>query len=318
MSRLPFIAVLSILVSALAMSDSARGQAEQPVAAPSGLGSDVPNEVVGVGVDQKPGSELPLSVSVTDSYGHTQRLAHYFESGRPVLVTLNYSSCPMLCSLQLNQLVGTLNELDLKIGEDFDLLTLSIDPNETTDIVRETKKKYIQQLRNQPTAESGWHFVTAKQKAITEVTDALGFRYRYDKLTKEFYHPAMLAFVTPEGVVSSYSLDVAFPKDQMTYSIIDASDGKVGSVVDQFLMLCFRYDSERNKYVADAWNIMRLGGAFTVCLILVTLTPFWLGRKASLADANSVPLEDEAGIGGGEDGPAKAQPDSSEDDSSLS
>ena len=240
---------------------------------------EIPAEVTGVGVDQKPGAPLPLDVKLTDSQGRSLRLQPIFGGERPVLVTLNYSDCPMLCSVQLNQLVATLDQLDLQIGRDFDLFTLSIDPKETTEKISQTKAKYIDLLPNQSGARSNWVFATSNQEGISKITDALGFRYKYDKLTKEYYHPAMLAFVSPNGVVSSYSMDVAFPANQMRLAIIDASEGKVGSVVDQFLMLCFRYDSERNRYVASAWKIMRLGGMVTIGVILALVGPFWFGSR---------------------------------------
>ncbi len=270
------------------------------------LNDGVPSEVQGVGVEQKPGSQLPLATKVVDANGRDLRLGHFFNSDRPVLVTLNYSDCPMLCSLQLNQLVKTLDDLELRIGTDFDLLTLSIDPAETTRKAKETKDKYVAMLPNQPGAAAGWHFVTASQPEITAVTDALGFNYRYDRVSKEYYHPAMLAFVSPKGVVTRYSLDVAFPERQMRLAIVDASDGKVGSVVDQFIMLCFRYDSERNRYVASAWKIMRLGGFATVAILVVTLTPFWLGRKRNVTAVDA----DEEGVGTAPDPAAKVDQNS--------
>lgn len=243
------------------------------------LNDEVPKEVQGVGVDQNLGSNLPMEVAVVDSSGRQVRLGQLFQGERPVLVTLNYSDCPLLCSVQLNQLVQSLDQLELKIGEDFDLLTLSIDPNEPTQKISQTKDKYIALLPNQPGAAANWHFVTSDQNGIEKVTDALGFRYRYDELTKEYYHPAMLAFVSPGGVITRYSLDVAFPANQMNMAIIEASEGRVGSIVDQFLMLCFRYDAERNRYVASAWKIMRLGGMATVGFILVMVGPFWFGAR---------------------------------------
>jgi protein SCO1/2 len=258
------------------------------------LNDGVPSEVEGVGVDQKPGEQIPLKTLVVDSQGRKVRLGDYFKGEKPVLFTLNYSSCPMLCSVQLNQLVNTLDELDLKIGQDFDLITLSIDPRETTQTIRETKQKYVELLPNQPTADLGWHFVTASTDEIRAMTDALGFRYKYDEFSGEYYHPAMLAFLSPQGVITRYSLDVAFPEKQMRMAIVDASEGKVGSVVDQFLMLCFRYDAERNRYVASAWKIMRLGGAVTVVGLLALLVPFWVGRwrpRAAGADGGDAVVD---------------------------
>lgn len=268
------------------------------------LNEDVPAEVQGVGVDQKPGEQLPLNTLVVDSRGRKVRLGDYFGGSKPVLFTLNYSSCPMLCSVQLNQLVSTLDEMDLKIGQDFDMITLSIDPRETTETIRETKAKYIALLPNQKTADAGWHFVTCDTDGIREVADSLGFRYKYDEFSGEYYHPAMLAFLSPEGVITRYSLDVSFPKEQMRMAIVDASAGKVGSVVDQFLMLCFRYDAERNRYVASAWKIMRIGGLATLVILVATLTPFWLGRKReplSLEAAESLAVEPADGVGTGDE-----------------
>jgi protein SCO1 len=270
-----------------------------PARANAQLNNGIPKEVEDVGVVQRLGEKLPLEVLVIDSRGRKQRLGDFFGGKMPVLLTLNYSDCPMLCSLQLNQLVMTLDAMDLKIGRDFGLVTLSIDPKETTEKIRATKQKYIEMLPNQRDASGGWHFVTASQATITSVTDAVGFKYRYDEFSKEYYHPAMLAFVSPEGVITRYSLDVTFPEDQMRMALVEASDGKVGSVVDQFLMLCFQYDAERNRYVASAWKLMRLGGLVTVGLLLATLTPFWIGRsragtkQASLATDNVATALDE-------------------------
>lgn len=248
----------------------------------------LPKEVEGVGIDQKPGETLPLDMRVTDTEGQVGALAGYFDGRRPVLLTLNYSNCPMLCSLQLNQLIGSLDQLDLEIGKEFQIVTVSIDPKETTEKARETKSKYISLLQKQPNAAMGWHFLTANEEEIGRLTAAVGFRYRYDKVSKEYYHPAMLAFITPNGVISRYSLDVAFPPDQVRLAIVESSEGKVGSIVDQFMLLCFQYDAERNRYVASAWKLMRLGALTTVGILLATLTPYWIGRRrGAVADPSA-------------------------------
>jgi len=265
------------------------------------LNNGLPKEVEGVGVDQKLGDKLPLNVLVTDSTGRKQRLGDVVRGNVPYVFTLNYSDCPMLCSVQLGELVKTLDKLDLKIGKDFELVTLSIDPRESTSKIRETKQKYIELLPNQKQASTGWHFVTGSQDSISQVTEALGFRYRYDKLSKEYYHAAMLAFISPEGVITRYSLDVAFPEDQMKLALVEAGEGAVGGAVDQFLLLCFQYDANRNRYVASAWKLMRMGGLITVGLLLATLTPFWFGRRRAASNA----MESQVAAGG--DG-AKSDP----------
>lgn len=293
MRRKPIGFMILIFLFALAVQGSADAQ----------LNNGVPKEVEDVGVDQKLGSELPLSVLVTDSLGRKQRLGDVVKGNLPYVFTLNYSDCPMLCSVQLGELVKTLDQLELKIGRDFELVTLSIDPKESTSKIRETKQKYVELLPNQASASTGWHFVTGSQDSIKQITDSMGFRYRYDKLSKEYYHPAMLAFISPEGVVTRYSLDVSFPEDQMKMAIVEAGKGTVGSAVDQFLLLCFQYDANRNRYVASAWKLMRMGAIITVGLLLATLTPFWFGRRRASADAGS----SQVAAGGDAAGPDSGQ-----------
>jgi protein SCO1 len=240
-----------------------------------------PKEVAEVTVDQRLGEQLPLDVMLTDSLGRDVKSGYYFDSRRPVLVSLNYSDCPVLCNVQLNALVESLNKLDLAIGGDFQILTVSINPKESTERIRETKSKYVQMLPNQPGAAAGWHFCTARETSIRKLADALGFRYQYDAKTGEYFHPAMLAFVSPDGVISRYSLDVSFPPDQIKLALLDASKGTIGSPVDQFIMWCFSYDPDRGSYVLVAWRLMRLGAALTVAIMLILLVPYWIGRRRS-------------------------------------
>lgn len=242
-----------------------------------------PKEVEDVTVEQKLGGQIPLDLPLVDSLGRSVKSGYYFDSRRPVLVTLNYSDCPVLCNVQLNALVESLNKLDLKIGDDFQLLTVSINPKESTERIRETKDKYVKMLPKQSGADSGWHFCTSRESVIRKLADSLGFRYRYDAKTGEYFHPAMLAFVSPDGVITRYSLDVAFPPDQIKLALLDASKGTIGSPVDQFILWCFSYDSARGSYVLVAWRVMRLAAAFTVFVLLFTLVPYWIGKRRSNA-----------------------------------
>jgi protein SCO1 len=262
-----------ILLVVVCVADTALGQ----------LNDRIPKQVEEVTIDQKLGESIPLDVMLTDSHGKATKSVFYFDGKRPVLLTLNYSDCPVLCNVQLNALVETLNQLNLRLGKDFQILTVSIDPKESTERVRQTKQRYVELLDQQPGAAEGWHFCTARESSIKRLADAVGFRYTYDKQTGEYYHPAMLAFVSPDGVISRYSLDVAFPPEQTKLALIDASNGTIGSPVDQFIMWCFSYDPDRGSYVLAAWRLMRLGAATTVAILLATLLPYWIGRKRSAA-----------------------------------
>ena len=251
------------------------------------LNNSVPREVQDVTVDQNLGGQVPKTLSLVDSLGRKVKSARYFDGEIPTIVTLNYSDCPMLCSVQLNALTESLDELDLKLGEDFRVLTVSIDPKEPTRKIRETKQRYVGLLQNQPQADEGWAFCTASQAVITKLTDVLGFRYTYDEATGEYYHAAMLAFVSPDGVITRYSLAVDFPPDQLKLALVEAGDGQVGGAVDQFILWCYSFDPNKNSYVPQAWRIMRLGGALTVVLMLLVLTPYWIGRKRHPRDGRS-------------------------------
>lgn len=270
--------MFAFLSLAIGVSGVARGQ----------LNDRVPRQVEEVTVDQRLGDAVPLDILLVDSNGQQTKTGHYFDGTRPVLLTLNYSDCPVLCNVQLNALVETLNSLSLRIGRDFQILTVSIDPKEKTERIRQTKAKYVEMLDQQPGAKSGWHFCTARESSIKRLADSVGFRYTYDAKTGEYYHPAMLAFVSPDGVISRYSLDVAFPPDQTKLALIDAGNGKIGTAVDQFIMWCFSYDPDRGSYVLVAWRLMRLGAAMTVIVLLATLVPYWIGRKRAARNATTV------------------------------
>lgn len=245
------------------------------------LNDGVPREVENVTVEQNLGESLPMDLDLTDSDGNRVAVSDFFDGDRPVIVTLNYSNCPMLCNVQLNALTESLQELDLRIGDDFQILTLSIDPHEPPERIAQTKRSYVERLDSQPSAAEGWAFCTATEPVIAEFADAIGFRFTYDEASGEYYHPAMLAFVSPQGVISRYSLEVHFPPDQVKMALVEAGEGKVGGAVDQFLLWCYTYDPDRNSYVPQAWKLMRLGGAITIAGMLACLLPYWVGRKRS-------------------------------------
>jgi protein SCO1/2 len=243
------------------------------------LNNTIPFEQRGVTVEQKLGEVVPLNLPLKDTNGNAVKTGYFIDGKKPTILTLNYSNCPMLCNVQLNRLCQSLNKLDLQIGRDFNLLTVSIDPTESTERIRETKQKYVDDLPNQPGAADGWEFCTARQPIITALAKAVGFKYKYDRANQQYNHPAMLCYISPDGVISRYSLDINFPPEQMKLALVDAGNGTVGSKVDQFILWCYSYDPDSNSYTPMAWRIMRVGGAATIGLMLACLAPFWIGRK---------------------------------------
>lgn len=290
--------VRNLLIVAVASLFSLCAHTESVARDTARLGGDVsvngnlPPEAQGITVIQNLGDSIPTDLPLTDSQGRPIQTGYIFNGKLPTIVTLNYSDCPMLCSVQLNKLTQALNELDLQINQDFQILTVSIDPQETTRRAADTKERYLLNLSNQPGAEQGWTFATAKQPIITKLADKLGFKYRYDAATKQYNHPAMLAFVSPQGVITRYSLSIDFPPDQLKLALVEAGQGNVGSAVDQFILWCYSYDPQSNSYTPHAWRIMRLCGLGFVGLLLATLVPYWAGRKGGiLAPATHPPAE---------------------------
>ena len=249
------------------------------------IDGSLPPERQGVDVKQNLGDEVPGNLEMLDSEGQLFLSGQLFDGKTPTIITLNYSNCPVLCSTQLNRLVLALNDLELKVGQDFKLLTLSIDPKESTERSASTKARYVDAVRNQPGTADGWTFATAKQPVITKMADALGFQYKYDPVIKQYNHPAMLAFVSPDGVITRYSLSLDFPSDQLKLALVEAGEGTVGNVVDQFILWCYSYDATSNSYTPVAWRIMRLGGLGFLCVLLIVLTPYWLGTRGKTKPA---------------------------------
>ncbi len=283
------IITLAIIGSLCAVAQDQVRSGSDPI-----LNNELPIERQGVTVDQRLGERVPTNLPLKDSTGREVKTGYYIDGEKPTIITLNYSDCPMLCNIQLNELVQSPSELDLQIGTDFRILTVSIDPKESTRRVAETKQKYLEALKNQPGAAEGWAFCTASQSVITRIADAVGFRYKYDARIGQYNHPAMLAYLSPEGVISRYSLNLNTPAQQLRLALIDAGEGTVGSPVDQFIFWCYSYDPQNNSYAPAARKLMKLGGVAMVGIMLACLTPYWIGRKrngSSADDPNHLPMD---------------------------
>lgn len=223
-------------------------------------------------------SELPLGLEFQDSSGKQAKLEDYFKKGRPVILSLNYSNCPMLCSLQLTALVRGLKELEWSAGQQYEFLSVSIDPKETYQRANLTKQKYFKEYDRAGTAD-GWHFLCGKQAAITKLAEAMGVQYKYIEERQEYAHPAVLLVCTPDGKISRYLYGVSFPEQTLKLALVEASEGKIGTTIDRFLLFCFHYDADSGRYAPTARNIMKIGGFATVFILTVVLIPYWRGRK---------------------------------------
>jgi protein SCO1/2 len=234
----------------------------------------LPKRLETVDVKEHLDTALPRGVEFTDEHGKRVKLGDYFDGKVPVVLTLNYSSCPMLCSLQLGGLVNGLKQVDWTAGQEYRLVTVSIDPDETAATAKKTQARYLQQY-GRPEAEGGWHFLTGKQESIHAVAKALGFSYAYNEKRDEYAHPAAIALATPNGKIARYLYGIEYAPKTLRLSLVESSEGKIGTTVDRILLYCFHYDSSDGRYAPFARNIMRLGGALTVLILGAVLALFW-------------------------------------------
>ena len=226
----------------------------------------VPRQLRDVGIDEKLDAPLPLQVLFKDDAGRDVTLGSYFRPGHPVLLTLNYYRCPMLCSLELSGLVEGMKQLAWTPGDEFTVVTVSFDPRETPTLARAKKQSYVEDL-GRPSAEAGWHFLTGSKESIEALTKAVGFSYQYDKETDQYGHAAVVMLATPEGRMSRYLYGVAFEPATLKLGLLEASNGTIGSTWERFILYCYHYDATEGRYALAALSIMRVGGALTVLVL---------------------------------------------------
>jgi protein SCO1/2 len=235
-----------------------------------------PDELKNISLDEHLNGQLPLDASFVDDTHHTVKLGDYFTGKRPVILQLGYYGCPMLCDLISQGATASLKELSLDAGADYDFVFISIDPKEDWQLAQKKKKSYLGQY-GRPGAEAGWHFLTGAAPDIKRVSQAIGFNYKWVPSANQFSHPAGLIICTPEGKISRYLYGVKFEDKTLRLSLVEASEGKIGSTTDHFLLTCFQFDGKQGKYALAAMGLMRLGGAVTLAILASVL--IWLFRR---------------------------------------
>jgi len=242
--------------------------------APSSLTDD---ELIQIQFEQKLGNPLSLDLSFRDERGQDVLLRDYFQK-TPVILVLGYYECPMLCNLVLNGMVESLQQLRLDAGDEFAVVCISIDPNETPELAAAKKRTYLKRYARKG-AEEGWHFLTGDDAPIKQLADETGFRYAYDPSIKEYAHPSGLIILTPDGVVAHYAFGVTFSAKDLAADLKDAGARKVGSPIEQFILLCFHYSPLTGKYAPLIMTVVRVSGAVTL-LALVGIVVIVSKRRA--------------------------------------
>jgi protein SCO1 len=218
-----------------------------------------------VGIEQHLDEQIPSELPFRDETGKAVRLGDYFGK-RPLILNLVYYKCPMLCSEVLSGLTSALKPMKFDVGKDFDVLTISFDPRETPQDATESKAKWLQRYGH-PGAEQGWHFLTGPQQSIDGLTKAAGFSYDYNENSGQFAHATAILVLTPEGKIAQYYYGVEFSPKDLRLAMVQASQNRIGSVVDQVLLYCYHYDPSAGKYSVVILRVLRLAGIATVVLL---------------------------------------------------
>ena len=229
-----------------------------------------PADLANVGIDQRLDQQVPLDLQFKDETGKTIKLGDYFQSGRPVILNMVYYTCPMLCGEELAGEASALGVLRFTPGKEYEVVSVSFNPDETPKDAADKKKIYIDRMNERldtKTDGSGWHFLTGQPEEIKQLADAVGFHYKRDAATGQFIHATAVMIATPQGKLAQYYYGVEYSPKDLRLGLIEASRNKIGNLVDQITLYCYHYDPSTGRYGAAITRILRLGGAATVLLL---------------------------------------------------
>jgi len=224
--------------------------------------SQLPAAVRDVGIDQRLNEQVPPELEFRDESGRMVKLGDYFGKG-PLILSLVYHECPMLCSEVLEGLLRALRVLSFDVGKEFQVLTVSFNPREDALLATSVKEKYIRRYKRSG-AEQGWHFLTGDQTSIDRLTKAAGFRYNYDSQRNQYAHAGGIMVLTPQGRLSRYLYGIDFAPKDLRLGLVEASQNRIGSLVDQVLLFCYHYDPVTGKYGFAILTTLRIAGVLFV------------------------------------------------------
>jgi len=286
------LAVLALLPFAFCLFTSrASAQYAQPPAGPVPTGNST--EVLKkVNIEQRLNNQIPLGLRFRDEAGREVALGDYFKNGKPVVLTLVYYECPMLCNQVLNGAVGAFQALSFTPGREFEVVTVSFDEREGPALAAKKKETYLRRYRREG-SEAGWHFLTGDKASIEALAQSVGFRYAWDEQSQQFAHASAIMVATPEGRLSHYFYGIEYSPKDLRLALVEASEGKIGSPVDSLILYCYHYDPAAGKF-APVMGVLRAAGVLTVLGLVALL--FYLRRVTRRRQAER--WDEEIGVGG--------------------
>jgi protein SCO1/2 len=272
------LACLVLAAPAYAVKDEAKTKAKPTVGDTLGESRPAqPRELDGLEIKDKLGAKVPLDIELTDHTGAKVRLSKYFSGeakGKPVLLTLGYYNCPMLCSLVINSTIDALRSQSLKAGEDFTWVSVSWDPEETANLAAAKRKNYLDEHSDVINAD-GWRFHVGDQAEVKRLADAVGFSYRWDERSKQWAHAAGIFFLSADGTLTRTLFGVSYEPTDVKFAVMEASNGTVGTITDQIFLSCFSYTPDKQRYGVYVFGVMRLAGVLTILLLGGFLFVLW-------------------------------------------
>lgn len=271
LNRLFFATVLA--VTAFAVTSFAEN-ANAPWKQVGAVSNEVPRELQEVGIKEQNGVQVDPTLTFTDDTGKKVTLGDYFNKEKPILLSLVYFNCPSLCNMHLNGLNDGLKQLDWAIGDKFEVVSVSIEAKEDYKLAADKKANYIDSYGRKESAK-GWHFLTGDDTQIKALAKQVGFGYKWDEAGKQYAHSSAAIVLTPQGKVSRYLHGISFDPKTIRLSMVEASSGLIGEIVDHIVLFCFKYDPNKRTYAFYAFNIMKYGAAFCALVLFAFMLPSW-------------------------------------------
>jgi protein SCO1/2 len=291
-AALRMLSSFALVAAAIVCAPSAGAAPQEDTA--FGATQDVAPELANVGVDEHLGGALPKDTIFRDTSGQMVTLGQYFDGRRPVLLVFAYHTCPMLCSLVLDAVTTSLVKVPWTVGQEFDVVSISIDPHDTPATASKKRDELVAKY-GRGGSTTGWHFLVGDEQNIRRVTNAVGFDYHWDERQQQYAHPAATYLLTPDAKIARYLYGIAYDPSDVRLGLLEASQGHFISTTEKLLLYCYHYDPQGKKYSLVAMNVMRLGGGVTIILMGGFLGIMFLRerrkRRASTARASGGPAD---------------------------